>query len=266
MLVRKAYTFTIFVQNEFVQLILEITQQNIAAFQLAGNEIQLLEKAACTKRTDAGYKEVLTQVIEKIGNLDRFENFSCSYFGQEFCLVPNSLFAASDPETLLQYSVHKNISKSDVDYNRLPEWSSVIVYRLPMWVKSVLILKAPRIVIQHELSHVLRYLTTASLIPLRSHLVIHEEQFSLVVRKEGNIVHTSIQEYQNEDDIVYHLATVFTQLQIETKNELFVHGTGDAVENIQQKLETQLKRIKLFEPVKIEIQTSNHLQFQTLCV
>ena len=84
-----------------MQLILEITQQSIAAFQYNGSDIQLLEKAPCAKRTDVGYKEVLTQVIEKIGNLDRFENFSCSYFAPEFCLVPNSLFAASTPETLL---------------------------------------------------------------------------------------------------------------------------------------------------------------------
>lgn len=249
-----------------MQLIIEITQQSIAAFQLIGSEIQLLEKANCTKRTDVGYKEVLTQVIEKIGNLDRFENFSCSYFAQEFCLVPNSLFSASTPETLLQYTVHKPISKSDVDYNRLPDWSSVIIYQLPMWVKSVLILKAPRIVIQHEIAHILRHLTTGSLIPLRSHLVIHEEQFSFVVRKDGNIAHTSIQEYQSEDDIVYHLATVFTQLKIESKNELFIHGTGEQVESIQKRLETQLKKINLFEHSKIEIQVSNHLQYQTLCV
>lgn len=249
-----------------MQLILEITQQSIAAFQFTGSEIQLLEKLNCTKRTDAGYKEVLTQVIEKIGNLDRFENFSCSYFSQEFCLVPNSLFAASTPETLLQYTAHKTISKSEVDYNRLPEWTSVIIYQLPMWVKSVLIMKAPRIVIQHEIAHILRHLTNGSLIPLRSHLVIHEEQFSLVVRKDGAIAHTSIQEYQSEEDIIYHLATVFTQLKIDSKNELFIHGTGEQIENIQKKLSLQLKKINLFELTKVEIQASTHLQYQTLCV
>ena len=249
-----------------MQLILEITQQSIAAFQFNGSDLQLLEKANCTKRTDVGYKEVLTQIMEKIGNLDRFENFSCSYFSQEFCLVPNSLFSASTPETLLQYTAHKTISKSDVDYNRLPEWSSVIIYQLPMWVKSVLILKAPRIVIQHEVAHILRYLTTGSLIPLRSHLVIHEEQFSIVVRKNGNIAHTSIQEYQSEEDIVYHLATVFAQLQIDSKNELFIHGTGEQIENIQKKLESHLKKIHLFEHTKVELQAPAHLQYQTLCV
>jgi hypothetical protein len=249
-----------------VQLILEITQQSIAAFQYNGSDIQLLEKVPCTKRTDVGYKEVLTQVIEKIGNLDRFENFSCSYFAQEFCLVPNSLFAASTPETLLQYTAHKTISKSDVDYNRLPEWTSVIIYQLPMWVKSVLIMKAPRIVIQHEIAHILRQLTTGSVVPLRSHLVIHEEQFSLVVRKDGNIAHTSIQEYQSEEDIVYHLATVFSQLKIDSKNELFIHGTGEQIESTQKKLESHLKKINLFEHSKIEVQASAHLQFQALCV
>lgn len=259
-------SFLIFVQNHFVQLILEITQQSIAAFQLTGGEIQLLEKEACTKITDIGYKEVLTRVIEKIGNLDRFDDFSCSYFSQEFCLVPNSLFAASAPETLLQYTVHKAISKSDVDYNRLPEWNSVIIYLLPMWVKSVLIVKAPRIVIQHEIAHILRHLTNGSLIPLRSHLVIHEEQFSFVVRKDGNIVHSSIQEYQSEEDIIYHLATVFTQLKIDSKNELFIHGIGEPIENTQKKLQSQLKKMNLFEHSKVEIQASGHLQYQALCV
>ncbi len=249
-----------------MQLILEITQQSIAAFQFGGGEIRLLEKVACTKRTDAGYKEVLTQVMEQVGNLDRFDQFSCSYFAREFCLVPNSLFAASTPETLLQFTVHKSVSKSEVDYNRLPEWSSVIIYQLPMWVKSVLILKAPRIVIQHELAHVLRHLTGGSLIPLRSHLVLHEEQFSLVVRKDGLIAHASVQEYQSEEDIVYHLATVFTQLKIDSKNELFIHGTGESIESAQKKLEGHLKKIQLFELTKVEMQPSSHLQFQTLCV
>lgn len=249
-----------------MQLLIEITQQSIAAFQLIRSEVQLLEKVLCTKKTEVGYKETLTQVIEKVGNLDRFENFSCSYFGQEFCLVPNALFAASSPEKLLQYSVHKTILKEDLEYNRLPEWSSVIVYQLPMWVKSVLILKAPRIVIQHEIAHVLRFLTTGSLIPLRSHLIIHEEQFSLVVRKDGNLAHASIQEYQSEEDIVYHLATVFNQLEITTKNELFLHGTGEKIEQSIQKLAEHLKKINLFEHTKVELQASNHLQYQSLCV
>lgn len=249
-----------------MHLILEITPNSIAAFQLLGSDIQVIERAVCSKKTDAGYKETLQLVLAKVGDLNRFEHFSCSYFGAEFCLVPNSLFAASSPEKLLQYSVHKTIAKSDVEYNRLPEWSMVIIYQLPMWLKSVLIPKAPRIVIQHELAHVLRHLTNGSMVPLRSHLVLHEDQFSLIVRKDGNIAHASVQDFQNEDDIVYHLASVFSQLKIDSKNELFIHGTDEKSAQIQQKLIQQLKRMNLFDQSKVEIQASNHLQFQKLCV
>lgn len=249
-----------------MHLILEITPHSIAAYQLIGEQLQLIEHALCSKKTDLGYKEVLTQVIEKAGDLNRFEHFSCSYFGQEFCLVPNALFAASSPDKLLQFTVHNPVSKSDVEYNRLPEWSSVIVYQLPMWVKSVLIMKAPRIVIQHELAHILRHLTNGSLVPLRSHLVLHEDQFSLVVRKDGAIAHASIQEFQNEEDIVYHLATVFNQLHIDGKNELYIHGSSNKAQEVQRALAQQLKRMNLFQHTKLEIQETAHLQYQKLCV
>lgn len=254
------------VKHERVHLILEITSHFVSAWKRESENLTLLENLEFVSKTESGYKETLSQLIEKLGDLNRFDAFSCSYFGQAFSVVPSSLFAASTPEALLQFTVQRTLTKSDVEYNRLPEWNAVIIYELPMWVKSVLILKAPRIVIQHEMTHLLRHLTTGSMVPLRSHVVIHEDQFSLVIRKDGAIVHTSIQDYQNEADVVYHVANAFTQLNISTKNELFIHGTVAKSESKFATIVAQMKRMNLFEQTKFEIQPTHHLQFQKLCV
>lgn len=249
-----------------MHLIFEITPNNVAAFEKLGESISEIARVGCVKKTEEGYRESMQELLEKVGSTVKYENFSCSYFGKEFCLVPNTLFSSSSPESLLQFTVQRELLKNNIEYNRLPEWGSVIIYELPMWIKSTLIPKAPRIVINHEITHVLRHLTLGSLVPLRCHLIIHEEEFTFVIRKDGNIVHTSIQEYQNEEDIVYLLATCFTQLDITSKSELFIHGLGTKINEKQEKLVTLLKKINLFSQAKIEIQPSNHLHFQKLCV
>lgn len=254
------------VNPDAMHLIFEITPNRVAAYEQNGEQLSELANELFPKQTEEGMKESLKQVLVKIGNIDRFDHYSCSYFGKEFCLVPNALFASSSPEALLQFTIQRAVSKADVEYNRLSEWGVVIVYELPMWIKTTLIPKAPRIVINHEITHVLRHLTVGSLVPLRSHLILHDEEFSLVIRKDGNIVHTSIQEYQNEEDIVYHLATCFTQLGIASKNELFIHGMGNVLDAKKQKLVELLKKINHFSETRFEIQTGNHLLFQKLCV
>jgi hypothetical protein len=249
-----------------MHLLVEITSEQISAFEKNNQHLVELACEPILKPTPEGCKETLSQLIDKLGNTDRFDQFSCSYFGKEFCMVPNMLFSSSSPEKLLQFTVHREISKNDVEYNRLSEWGSVIVYELPMWIKTALVPKFPRIIINHEITHVMRHLTLGSLVPLRSHLILHENAFTFVVRKDGNIVHASIQEYENEDDVVYHLATAFTQLEINSKNELFVHGVGQKINERQECIVSLLSKINLFNQTKVELQPNHHLQFQQLCV
>jgi hypothetical protein len=249
-----------------VQLIVEITQQEMQAVQWDGHALTFLGSVLCAKRTDIGYKESLHQLLDKLGDLDRFESYSCSYFSPIATLVPNGLFASSKPEELLQFTVQAPLTKNDVDYSRIPEWNMVLVYNLPLWVKSVLIVKLPRIVIQHELAHVLRKLGSGSTIPLRIHVCVHEEAFSCVIMKDGQIAHCSIQEYQAPEDLVYHLSLCFSELSIQSKNELFIHYGNQTIANNLNQLTHLLTKIHAFNESKIIDSLHNHLQFQTLCV
>ncbi|HRP52670.1 MAG TPA: hypothetical protein PLI97_04100, partial [Fluviicola sp.] len=95
-----------------MHLILEITSYFVSAWKRESENLTLLENLDFVSKTESGYKETLSQLIEKLGDLNRFDAFSCSYFGQAFSVVPSSLFAASTPEALLQFTVQRTLTKS----------------------------------------------------------------------------------------------------------------------------------------------------------
>ncbi len=249
-----------------VQLILEITDARFSAFESQSDSIRLISEVLCSNKTEHGYKEQLTQLIASLGVLDRFESFSCSYSNAQFSLVPQLLFAESTPEQLLQFTVQNPIPKGETDYNRLPEWNMVNVFHLPQWIKSVLVMRIPRIVIQHEITHIVRHLNTGSTIPQRAHMILQDSTFTLVIRLGGQIVHASIQEYQAAEDVVYHLSMCMQQLKIDQKLELNFHASTTPLRVKGEEILQLCRKIQLFEQHTMKLSEYQHLNFQALCV
>jgi len=248
------------------QLAIEINSTRMSAFRINGTSISLIESQNCVNKSDLGYKETLKELLTACGNMDQFEAFSCSYSQEQSTLVPMLLFGESKPDALLNFTSHQAIPHDEIDYNRLPEWNMVNVFRLPMWIKSALVIKIPRIVIQHELSHVLRFLTTGSTIPQRSQLILQEGHFCLVVRKDGVIAHGSYQSYQSAEDILYHILYTYQQLAITTKGELFIQAGTVALKTTADEIQQLMQPIPIFQPITVTTHLHEHIKFQTLCV
>lgn len=248
------------------QLAIELTEDSMSAFALTGNSTELLSTINCTVKTDPGYKQTLQDLLAECGHLDRFSTYSCSWSHPQSTLVPMLLFASSAPQDILNFTCHTEISKDEVDYNRIPEWSIVNVYRIPMWIKSALIIKIPRIVIQHEMTHILRQLNTGSTVPQRSVLILQEHHFTLVVRKNGQIAHASHQVYQSPEDVLYHVLYTYKQLELQSKGELFVHSRHDKSYDVAQQLAKMAAGMRELSEIKLSVHRYDHLQFQTLCV
>lgn len=248
------------------QLIIEITDSRMAAFASEAGKATLLAERMCVNKSDEGYKHTLRDLVDACGDLNAFEAFSCSFSDPKSTLVPMALFAESSPEALLGLTLHQPIPKGETDYNRLPEWNIVNVYYLPNWVKSALILKIPRVVIQHELTHLLRHLNTGSAVPLRTFFILQENHFCCMIRKDGQIVHASYQSYQTAEDVLYHLLYCFQHGEIAAKGEIFLHAsTETALEKARQV--TQLAaNVELLKQQKITVHLQEHLLFQELCV
>ena len=68
-----------FAKNMPVQLILELTENRFSAFRLNGEQCEQLAEIIFTQRNALAYKENLVELITKIGDLDRFDEFTFSY-------------------------------------------------------------------------------------------------------------------------------------------------------------------------------------------
>jgi hypothetical protein len=249
-----------------VQLLIEITDQRLSAFSLNGEQINRLADIACLLKNDLAYKDNLQELIKEVGSLDRFDEFTCSYSSPYFSMVPASLFAASNPEELLQFTVAEPLPKGETDYNRLPEWNMVVLYHMPLWVKTVLFPKVPRIMIQHEMSHVLRYMNSGSTFGGKTVIVIQEDHFSCMVRNNGQIAHASVQEFQEPQDIAYHVLNTLQKVELTGTHELIISATTEKQAQKGQELVDLFKRIAFFSGHRFHYKHQFHLQFQALCV
>jgi hypothetical protein len=249
-----------------VQLLIEITDQRLSAFSLNGEQINRLADIACLLKNDLAYKDNLQELIKEVGSLDRFDEFTCSYSSPYFSMVPASLFAASNPEELLQFTVADPLPKGETDYNRLPEWNMVVLYHMPLWVKTVLFPKVPRIMIQHEMSHVLRYMNSGSTFGGKTVIVIQEDHFSCMVRNNGQIAHASVQEFQEPQDIAYHVLNTLQKVELTGTHEIIISATIEKQAQKGRELVELFNRIAFFSGHRFHYKHQFHLQFQALCV
>lgn len=248
------------------QLAIEINEQRMSAYRIVDETLELIQTSACVNRTDAGYKETLQQLLLACGDMNAFDSYTCSYSSAKYTLVPMALFENSKPNDIINFTINGEVSKSDTDYNRIFEWSLVNVYYLPMWIKSVLVMKIPRIVVQHEVSHALRQLNVGSTYGLKTQIILQESSFSCIIRKDGIIGHSSYQAFQTAEDIVYHLLYCFQQMNTTTKGEITISGGTTELSNVGKELIVLLKKIKTFETQKIVNTTYDHIKYQKLCV
>lgn len=249
-----------------MQLLFEITPQSISAFEWDGFQVKHLSTEICLVRTDSGYADSLRSLIQQIPATDRFEQISCSYVNDAFTIVPASLFNTNNAFDLLQFSTSSAITKNETDYNRLPEWNCVAIYHLPMWIKSVLILKFPRIQLQHEITHLLRGLTIGSILPLKTIVTIHQGLCTVLIRKNGQILHASMQEMQVSEDMIYQLLVCYQRLKLTEKGTIIISYSKSEDADIAAQLQQQCRAIKAFEQQDIQIVPYHHLEIQKLCV
>jgi hypothetical protein len=256
-----------FVRKEkLVQLIFEITSSRISAFQWDGTSLLALESLTCPNKTDFGYKETFLQLIDALPSDVAYENFSCSYASTNFTLVPSPLFATNKLDKLLQFTQSELIPKGETDYNRLLEWNAVAVYQLPLWIKSVLIVKYPRIVIQHELTHVLRGLQGGAINSTKIEIVLQEAIFLIVIRKGGAIVHATAHVYQAIEDVLFQTLTCIQKLAISDKTVLTLSTSQEDTIAIANQFVALASKLPPFNLVTFDVSPYKHIQYQTLCV
>ena len=196
-----------------------------------------------------------------------FDEEFLSFSSNRSTLVPNNIFAESTATAIHKLCFGQVNENTDVDYNRIPEVGVVNVFEISSWIKRFFILKFPRIIIQHEGSFIVRKMLTKNAFNLKATISLHSGYFQLSIIKHSKLEFYSFFEYQNDEDILYHLLFVLQQKEMTgEKGTLELINSSDKNTVFIDALEKNIKRVKELNKIKVERTESYISKAQLLCV
>lgn len=190
------------------------TSVQIAEVLRSMEETTHLASYVFTSSLPADYKSQLAKFIEELDWISEYEEVTLAWCTQTAFLVPMRLFQETDKKELMHLVVGTNVEEQNLDYNRLPEMEVVMLYDIPLWVKSFFIPRFPRILVQHESSMILREFAQRSTFQLSIRICCADEYFSVLIMDKNELVFCNSFEYQSSEDIVYYFLNVLQQLNL----------------------------------------------------
>lgn len=219
-------------------------------------EIELKNRAE-TDNTDA-LKKWLNE-----NNLLQFDGeVSLSVVSKNSTLVPQNIVEETTHKAI--YELCFASTKHRVDFNRFPEMGLVNIYEIPDWLKSFFVVRYPSIIIQHELTHLLRGLFKGPTFKPVIHIALEEDFFTLVIADKNKLIFSNSFDFTVVDDIVYHLTFVLEQKEL-SKAELKIEWLENADESKLFKTFGEAVG-KILPKVKLGYNKMKSFKNQLLCV
>lgn len=249
-------------------LAIELSETAVHFARIEDAVVKSVDRFSFKDKIDYRYKEQLDQFLTEKGFREiEFDEYSLSWYSMQSTLLPNNIFGESNSEDLFRLCYSEDIPSNHIDYNRIPELAIVNVYAIPLWVKSFFVIKFPRIVIQHEGSHILHGIFSGSTYKMKAVIALHDHSFSLVITNENGLQFYSQFDLQTVDDIIYHFMYTLQQKKYMGQSGSILLCVGVGAEETQlSELKEKLTSLKDLATFKIEINSHLLLNYQTLCV
>jgi hypothetical protein len=250
------------------QLAIELSENAVHFASIEDGIVKSLDKFTFKDKIDYRYKEQLDHIFAEKGYRDRdYDEYSLSWYSMYSTLLPNNVFSEIKAEELFSLCYSADIPHNHIDYNRIPELAIVNVFEIPLWVKSFFVIKFPRIVIQHEGSHLLHGIFAGSTYKLKGTIVLHQSSFNLILANENGLQFYSHFDYQSADDVIYHFVFTLQQKQLLGQaGALTISSSVGASEDVAKEIQDKLKTLNELKDFKIDINSQLLLNYQTLCV
>lgn len=249
-------------------LSIEVHGQQVRFTSFTGTEIIIEQETSVSSNEYSDVKASLDSFITTNESLNKeFDNISLSYASNKSSLVPNNVFAESSSDDIFKLCFGKCNDSSSIDYNRISELSIVNVFEIYDWVKRYFVIKFPRISIQHEGSHSLRSILETNAFYLKATIILHSNYFQLSVVKHNQVEFYSFFDYQNHEDVLYHVLFALKQKEFteEDGSIEIINGLGSNKE-IVDSISKDLSRIKDLAKLKPSYPSHFIAKSQLLCV
>ncbi|MGB1104789.1 MAG: DUF3822 family protein [Crocinitomicaceae bacterium] len=192
-----------------------------------------------------------------------FQNYSLAAGGSRNTLIPTDLFSHTAPKDV--FKLNYPLPHDNLDYNRIPELGIVNIYELPLWIKSLFVIKFPRVKITHRSTVLLKGIFDQPVFSPKIHLLVENDQFYYIITNRSKLIYYNRFDYKELSDIVYYLLFVLEQKELELKDfEIKVYGqstTWDQKSAFEDLIKTTITLSPLVEKGELFL-----LSKQLLCV
>lgn len=211
---------------------------------------------AFTSAQDYKVKDQLKDFVEQ-NDLKQieFDDVALSWSDVHTSMLPMNVFNDSTKEAVYQLSFGSVETGMEVDYNRLPQHAMVNIYAINDWVKSFFVMNFPRIVMQHEGTHLVRQLFAHSSVRPKAIASIHSNHFLLAITQNNDLKFYNYFSFTNAEDVIYYIGFAMQQMQISPSDvELII--------NVAQGCELDIELIKTYysqlNQPRTEVQVVQH--------
>jgi hypothetical protein len=192
-----------------------------------------------------------------------FKSTSLTVSTNRQTLVPISIFNTSKPKEI--FGLNHQAPFDNIDYNRIPELGIASIYELPIWIKSVFVIKMPRVKIIHTSTTLLKGIFNQPVFKGKIHVFWQNNSFYLAITSKGKLQYFNLFQSNQISDLVYHLLFVLEQKELELKEmNLHMYGVSDDWEKL-----TEISKLLNY---KVEVSSDHEksmnfiLTSQLLCV
>ena len=251
-----------------IQLTINISRTSVQVAEVLRSSQEIVSEYALIfkERSPIWYKAELKSFFDTLPLKDEYDEYTMSWSSIKYGLIPMRIFNDSSPQKIMELLFGDSIEKEDADFNRLAELNMVDVYEIPDWVKSFFIIKFPQLIFKHEHAMTLRALFQGSTYKLTSVVNVCDEYINIAIIHKNELKFSNAFEYNNADDIVYHLMFVLEQKKYkeEKGNLQFYFQSKEGHEMVNTALGL-LKKTNLLNAHTI-LESQNSLKLQLLCV
>ncbi|WP_070138598.1 DUF3822 family protein [Crocinitomix algicola] len=174
--------------------------------------------------------ELSTYSKDELADLLKDELFGYEYLNYSLTtgtirntLIPVDLFSFSKPKEIFKLNYPEPFE--NLDYNRIPELGIVNIYEVPLWIKSLFVIKFPRIKIVHRSTALLKGVFDLPTFSPKLHLLIDEKGFYLLLTQKSKLVYFNHFDYKELSDIIYFVHFVLEQKELD-QSDFDIHLYG----------------------------------------
>lgn len=212
---------------------------------------------------DAYNRESVQALLQDEELFYDYSSYIATAGGKRNTLMPVDLFNHSRADEIFKLNYSQPID--NLDYNRIPELGIVNIYEIPLWIKSMFVIKFPRVRLVHPSTVLLKGVFDGDAWREKVHVYIESESFYLLITSKNKLQYYNRFDHTNLADMVYHILFVLEQKEIDpAKADLALYGVASDW--------NKLEEFQQFFKHKVSISAENEMsdQFilakQLLCV